>query len=281
MTDSAIPQDALRLLISDGFEATSVDQLATAAGMSRSTFFRRYGSKEGMVFADLDGILAAVEHGLAPLRERAEPVPADGAAAGSRPEDLAERDRSAAPDAGILETLLTTALSVFDHHTGHAEVSRLRHRLLSAVPALRDRELVSTHRYERAFRRALRPLLDDDATSAALAAAIVAVHNTRLRQWLRSEDQAAAATAAARASLESDLRRVVGQLLRIPSAAGGPGEGTTGGTPGSSPGPRRPAGVVVTVLEAAPDGSLDEAAVLDAVRAQLRDRPVPPTAQAE
>ncbi|GAA3704361.1 hypothetical protein GCM10022377_17540 [Zhihengliuella alba] len=281
MTDSAIPQDALRLLISDGFEATSVDQLAAAAGISRSTFFRRYGSKEGMVFADLDGILAAVEHGLAPLRELADPMPGNGAAAGLCREAHAGRDRPGTPEAEILETLLATAFSVFDHHTGHAEVSRLRHRLLTAVPALRDRELVSTHRYERAFRRALRPLLEEDATSAALAAAIVAVHNTRLREWLRAEDQAAAATAAARARLEADLRGVVGQLLRIPPAAGGSGEGATGGTPGPSHGPRRPASVVVTVLEAGLDGGLDEAAVLEAVRAQLRGRPAPPPAQAE
>ncbi|WP_421015579.1 helix-turn-helix domain-containing protein, partial [Glutamicibacter creatinolyticus] len=52
-----MPVAALELLIDQGFDATSVDELANAAGMSRSTFFRRFGSKENMVFADQEMII--------------------------------------------------------------------------------------------------------------------------------------------------------------------------------------------------------------------------------
>ena len=52
IASSAVPPAALDLLITQGFDATSVDELAAAAGISRSTFFRRFGSKENMVFAD-------------------------------------------------------------------------------------------------------------------------------------------------------------------------------------------------------------------------------------
>ncbi|WOH20549.1 TetR/AcrR family transcriptional regulator [Paenarthrobacter sp. GOM3] len=39
----------LDLLVRQGYETTSVEELADAAGISRSTFFRKYGSNEGMV----------------------------------------------------------------------------------------------------------------------------------------------------------------------------------------------------------------------------------------
>ena len=43
---------AIRLLAAQGYDATTVDQLAHATGVSRATFFRKYGSKEDIVFAD-------------------------------------------------------------------------------------------------------------------------------------------------------------------------------------------------------------------------------------
>src|SRR5690606_19936308 len=43
---------ALELFARQGFEATSVEQIAQAAGVSRSTFFRQFGGKEDVVFAD-------------------------------------------------------------------------------------------------------------------------------------------------------------------------------------------------------------------------------------
>lgn len=153
---------AIELLVRQGYDATSVDDLANAAGISRSTFFRRFGSKEDMVFADHERILARVGDYLS--HSRAEPL-------------------QAVAEAGAM---------VFEHHMRHGATSLARHHLLQQVPALRERELVTSHRYERAFRLYLQSALPDnkrrDYGAVAAAAAMVAVHNSFLRQWLRAPD---------------------------------------------------------------------------------------------
>src|SRR3954466_14967676 len=53
----AVVAAALELFATQGFEATSVEQIAQAAGVSRSTFFRQFGGKEDVVFADHEVLL--------------------------------------------------------------------------------------------------------------------------------------------------------------------------------------------------------------------------------
>lgn len=156
---------ALELLMRQGYGSTSVDELADAAGMSRSTFFRRFGSKEDMVFADHERILAKVD------------------------EHLAEGRRTP------LETIAEAAVLVFNHHTRHRAYALLRHELLQQVELLRNRELITSHRYERAFRNflleALPPEIDHEYLSAAFAAAVVAIHNRALRGWFAAASNGA------------------------------------------------------------------------------------------
>src|SRR6478672_10261118 len=151
---------AIALLARQGYDATSVDDLADAAGMSRSTFFRKFGSKEDVVFADHERILGQVTERLA--------------------------ESSGEPLAAIEDA----ALLVFNHHLRNGETSRARYELMQAVPALRDRELVTSHRYERAFLQHLLDKLPDaerrEYKAVSFAAAVVAVHNAFLRRWLRS-----------------------------------------------------------------------------------------------
>lgn len=51
-TRRAIQEQALRLFLAKGYEATSVEEIATAAGVSHMTFFRYFPTKEDVVLAD-------------------------------------------------------------------------------------------------------------------------------------------------------------------------------------------------------------------------------------
>jgi hypothetical protein len=158
------------------------------------------------------------------------------------------------------------ALAVFDHLTAQREAALLRHRLLQKVPALRDRELVSTHRYEHAFRTFLGGALggvEHDAgrraASTAFAAAVVAVHNDHLRRWLRTPVEA----------IRPELEARLGELCALfgPWLAGlvpGQERGQAGAPAAGQPAPARPA-VVVTVL----DPGAGTESILQAVRDAL------------
>jgi hypothetical protein len=88
---------------------------------------------------------------------------------------------------------------------------------MQTVPALRDRELVTSHRYERAF---LLHLVDNlpagehrEYKAVSFAAGVVAVHNAFLRRWLRSTQDVQEAETADRervAALAGELHALSG-----------------------------------------------------------------------
>ncbi|WP_426733651.1 TetR/AcrR family transcriptional regulator [Glutamicibacter sp. 2E12] len=225
IASSAVPPAALDLLITQGFDATSVDELAAAAGISRSTFFRRFGSKENMVFADQEMIITHVETTLA------------------------------ASSVDAITTLIDAAHVVFDQYTVNPEGAQLRHKLLSSVPSLRERELVSTHRYERAFygflnRRDLAKSATEKSLCLGVSAGLVAIHNDHLRSWLKD------AQCTDRTKLANDVRQF---LNRFPDLLD-PGQAA------AAPKPAAPS-VVVSVL----DAGADEQAILQAVSRALKE----------
>ncbi len=223
---------ALGLLARQGFDATSVEELAEASGMSRSTFFRKFGSKEDVFFADHERILAQVNDRLTDSRQ--EPL-------------------AAIKDAALL---------VFNHHLRNRETSRARYELMQAVPALRDRELVTSHRYERAFLLHLLDKLPDGAhrehKAVAFAAAVVAVHNAFLRQWLRADPEPGKSAAETEAA---DHERSAGLANELQDLAGVFRPVLFGPLAAARPSPT----VVVTVLSAGADKDAVAQAVRDAL----------------
>jgi AcrR family transcriptional regulator len=188
---------AFRLFAERGYDETSVDEIAAAAGISRSTFFRQYGSKEAVIFPDHDEMLEQVERRL----------------------------RSSHADSALL-AVTDAVRTVLVHYVDEGDRARERYRLTSTVPTLRERELVSGARYQRLFRRYLSGWGDgsDDAELRAevTAAAVVAAHNRVLRRWLRGEcDDPAREVGEALAVVQDTFDRTsAGQAAVIVVAAG-------------------------------------------------------------
>lgn len=173
---TAVVAAALALFEEQGFEQTSVDQIAKAAGVSRSTFFRQFGGKDDVVFADHEQVLAELR-GF--LRE---------------------------PHENPWMTVTDGAMIVFRRMTADPEVARKRYELVRRIPALREREIVTVFRYERLFDEYMRTALPglDPVDAVGYAALIAAVHNHMLRQVLRGRR---VASSAVRTALDDAMRR--------------------------------------------------------------------------
>ncbi len=148
---------ALDLFLRQGFEQTSVDQIAQAAGISRSTFFRQFGGKDDVIFADHDVVLTAA------------------------------KDELDASDGNPWERVCESSQQIYRHYAADPDLARRRYRIVREVPALRDREIVTASQYERLFTRFLRERVPgvDEAIAVAFSAAVTATHNHVLRQLLR------------------------------------------------------------------------------------------------
>jgi len=179
---------ALELFATQGFEATSVDQIARAAGISRSTFFRQFGGKDDVVFADH-------EIQLERLREYLGRTHADPWAAVCEASEL-----------------------VYTHFAADPELARRRYAVVREVPVLREREIVTVFRYERLFDDYLRASLPgiNPIDAVGFAALVTAVHNHVLRQLLRGQKKVPASVL--RAALV-DARRRFGVLPDDATAA--------------------------------------------------------------
>ncbi|MET9346220.1 TetR family transcriptional regulator [Streptomyces termitum] len=161
---------AMELFATKGYEATTVDEIAAAAGVARRTFFRHFRSKEEAIFPDHDDTLVRAEAVL----------------------------NAAPPHEHPLDTVCRGIKEVMKMYAGAPAISVARYRLTREVPTLREREIASVARYERLFTRYLLGHFDerdhhdgnDDPLLAEVAAsAVVTAHNHVLRRWLRAGGQ--------------------------------------------------------------------------------------------
>ncbi|MGI5158934.1 TetR family transcriptional regulator [Microbispora sp. CA-102843] len=156
-----LAEAAVALFDENGYDETTVDDIAARAGVSRSTFFRYYRSKEDAIFPDHDTLLAKVN----------------------------ARLRASTADTAFVAVTDAVRI-VLAHYVEDAEVSLRRYRLVGRVPALRDREIASVARYQRLFREFIGKWLagtpDADLRAELMAGSVVAAHNQVLRGWLRA-----------------------------------------------------------------------------------------------
>ncbi|WP_344854398.1 TetR family transcriptional regulator [Amycolatopsis ultiminotia] len=170
----ALATAAVDLFAANGYEATTVDDIAAAAGVGRRTFFRYFDSKDDVLFANHDEIVAEMEQVFAAADPAQDPV----------------------------EVACAAVALVLDSYAAELDVSLKRFTLTRTVPSLRDKEVATVDRYQRVLARYLGERFaaagDETASlrAAVAAAAIAAANNHVLRRWLRSggtEDIAASA----------------------------------------------------------------------------------------
>lgn len=195
MSLNEVSAATVRLLADRGEDVPSAREIAAAAGMSRSAFFRRFASTGDAVFADHDLLLEDLEKLL-------NATPLDPASA-----------------------IIEGSLRILGHHLAQPEVTRLRSSVMRESPTLRDRELVVSHRYERVYAKYLVEHADLEIWEVvALSAAIVAIHNATLRRWLHDP------TTPAAADLARDLERLTARFL-APTASQAGANGTRSNRP--------------------------------------------------
>ncbi|MFH7339509.1 TetR family transcriptional regulator [Streptomyces hygroscopicus] len=233
---------AMELFATKGYEATTVDEIAAAAGVARRTFFRHFRSKEEAIFPDHDDTLVRAEAVL------------NAAPAHEHPLDTVCR--------GIKE--------VMRMYAAQPDISVARYRLTREVPTLREAEIASVARYERLFTRYLLGHFDerahaDDANDDPLlaevaASAVVTAHNHVLRRWLRADGQG---------DVETQLDHAFSIVRRTFGTGIGAGRNTTARPAATAPATASPHGeVLVTVART--DAPLEE--VMRTIEEALKER---------
>jgi AcrR family transcriptional regulator len=167
-TRAAIRDAAMKLFDAQGFNGTTIDQIAEAANVSRATVFGYYGTKEEIVFGDG---AAAIEWIEARLRERA-------------------------PD----ETTISVVREWLEDLTGWFEPELvLQQRLAREVPVIGARRLQLFGEAEDAISDSLEAELGPERALAACLAAAALVAGLRV-----AEEAAAARMAREERALTGD-----------------------------------------------------------------------------
>ncbi|HEY1713907.1 MAG TPA: mycofactocin system transcriptional regulator [Solirubrobacteraceae bacterium] len=109
-----LARTALAMFIRDGFEQTTLDDVAAAAGVGRRTLFHYFSSKNDLVWGDFDGVLERL--GV----------------------ELAGGD----PKAPMMETLSRAVVASNTYEGDALEDLRLRMTLITSVPALQAHSMV-------------------------------------------------------------------------------------------------------------------------------------------
>ncbi|HKS46557.1 MAG TPA: TetR family transcriptional regulator [Amycolatopsis sp.] len=212
----ALTVAAIEKFLEQGYEATTVDEIASAAGVGRRTFFRYFRSKEDAIFPNHDEVLAGIERLFETAGEARNPVEVACAGVGL----------------------------VLDLYLSDPEVSVKRYALTRTVPSLRDKEVASVDRYQRVLAGYLRSRFEAagdplaDLRGSVAAAAVAAAHNHVLRRWLRG-----GGTVDAHAHAKEAFGLVI-DAFAVPSGGAAPGLhlGTGPQTPlpsgGATPGPQ-------------------------------------------
>lgn len=147
---------ALQLYADQGYERTTVAEIADRAGVTARTFFRHYADKREVLFDGSNELERRMVEALVGAPKSAQPM--DAVAAG----------------------LLAAAEMFLDRR----DYSRRRQAVIAATPELRERELIKLASLATAFTDALRKRGVAPAVASLAAETGVAVFRVSFERWL-------------------------------------------------------------------------------------------------
>jgi AcrR family transcriptional regulator len=156
-SEDRLKQAAIELFEEQGFERTSVVEIAQRAHVATRTFFRYFSDKREVLFADAEALRSALVERVLKAPNLAEPL-----------------------------QLVTDVLAQFDWESlGTRDAQRHRHAVIAANSDLLERDLIKHHAIAVGFTEALQQR-GVDADVARLAATVgIEVFFTAYRQWLQ------------------------------------------------------------------------------------------------
>jgi TetR/AcrR family transcriptional regulator, regulator of mycofactocin system len=157
---ATIEKAALELIAEQGFEETSVEEIAAAAGISRRTFFRYFSSKNDILFGNFDALLRRLDEWLSAVDD----------------------------DRPMLDVIADAVMRFNRVHTDGQVAHRQRMELIMHTPALRANAALRNGEWQAvvAGYAARRMREDPDALGPQLIAHItLGASNAAYEQWLR------------------------------------------------------------------------------------------------
>ncbi|HKC29349.1 MAG TPA: helix-turn-helix domain-containing protein, partial [Jatrophihabitans sp.] len=151
---------AMALYTEQGYERTTVAEIADRAGVTARTFFRHFADKREVLFA-----------GSEELERR-----------------MVDALIAAPPSAGPMDAIAAALLAAAGLFGERHDYSRRRQAVIAATPELRERELIKLASLASAFAEALRQRGVAPAVASLAAETGVAVFRVAFEQWAAEPD---------------------------------------------------------------------------------------------
>jgi AcrR family transcriptional regulator len=152
---------ALELFEEQGFESTSVVEIADRARVTTRTFFRYFSDKAEVLFAESARIRAALVQEILDAPDVSEPL-----------------------------HVVTTILAEFDWSGPGVEMQHQRHAVIAANPGLLERDLIKQHDMATGFVEALQRRGVEEKAARLAARVGIQVFSIAYAQWVGSDGEA-------------------------------------------------------------------------------------------
>ncbi|MEW2298166.1 helix-turn-helix domain-containing protein [Streptomyces sp. NPDC006743] len=156
-----LQEAAIELFTERGYEATTVAEIATRAGLTERTFYNHFADKRGVLFPGQDVFIAWIR----------------------------EAVTAAPPEQSPLDAVLAAFAAGSDWFDRNREAAQRRRQLLDAHADLREREQAKVAALGEAIADALHARGLPDPAATLTASVCVAAHQLGAARWLADPEQ--------------------------------------------------------------------------------------------